>query len=219
MKTVKTACALACLLIAGASVAQADGMTLPAAAAKAGAHCYLKAYGAGSFINNNTEIVGASVPLGNANLGFGVQPGCDYISGAFLAGVFADYTWNRGNTDVKFGGATILGMPQGNEWSAGVRAGVFASPSTLLYGLVAYTAQQDKGATMMGSPLSFSGPKGVAIGGGIETALSKQTTLSLEYRHVAFDTSTTTLVPITFDRTENVARVGVSFHFGSAQGN
>jgi opacity protein-like surface antigen len=218
MKTLQSVCALLCLSLM-ATAARADGMTTAQQSATyvPTSHCHVTGYGAGSFVTDTVAVGGISAPLGAQNLGAGLGLGCDYIAGRFLAGVLADYTWNRGNADVTAGGVTVLGAPLGNEWSVGARVGVFPTTSTLLYGLVAYTGAQDKNASMMGVPLNLSGPKGVAIGGGIEAAIAKNVTLSLEYRHVAFDTTTATAIPVKFDTTENVARVGVSYHFGSVQ--
>ena len=216
MQAIKMALATS-LLALSVVAAHADGMTLSAAPSARSSNCYLKVYGSGSFVSKTLDVGSVSADLGSNGLGIGGGLGCDVTQGAFLAGVFGDYTWNNASVDIKAGGVTALSMPFGNEWSIGARAGVFPTPSTLLYGLVAYTAAQDKSVSMMGSAFSFNGPKGVSVGAGVETALTKNLTFDLEFRHTAFDTSTTSALPVTFDTTENSVHAGFAYHFGSVQ--
>lgn len=193
--------------------AKADGMTVtPAIYASRPFTCYLKAYGSGEFVQHNVNMATVSIDgLGANSYGFTGQIGCDLSSDKFLVGVFADYTWYKANVNIT-AGVPVLSIPTSNESSIGARVGVWANSATLLYGLAAYTVAQEKG-TMSGLSLGLSGPKGATIGGGIEVNLGKNILATLEYRHTAFDTTTTTLVPMIFDTTENTVRAGIGYRF------
>lgn len=212
----KIALALGCLIPAAA---RADGLSIKdtAVAAVRSGNCYVAAFGSGKFVNTDANAAGVTLPLGADNMGIGARVGCDAIQNNWLVGVFGDYTWNRANSDITAGGATLVNVPFGNEWSVGMRAGVFATPSTLLYGKLAYTVAQDQNLGMMGSSFSLSGVKGGTIGGGVETALTKNVTLFLEYDRTGFDTTKASGLPISFDTVENKVLAGLTYHFGSGQ--
>ena len=67
--------------------------------------------------------------------------------------------------------------------------------------------------TLSTSTASFSlaGPKGWAIGGGIEVDVSRKITLGMEYRHINFDTTSNAALPVKFDTSENQARISLGY--------
>lgn len=200
-------------LFASVVAAKADGFTPAANVSMRATSCYLKGYGAGDFVTQRADIAGVTIDsLGQKGFGVGGQVGCDLKQGMFVAGLFADYTWNKANTTVTVLGTPVMSVPYGSEWSVGGRAGVNVGPA-LLYGLVAYTVAQERNATMMGIPLGIGGPKGVALGAGLEYAVTHNTILSVEYRHVAFDANNSIVIPSQFTTTDDQVRVGVGFRF------
>lgn len=204
-------------LVLSAGLAHADGFSVKdtyiAAPARVSS-CYVKAFGAGNFVNTDNQVMGlATINMGSADLGIGGQIGCDISSGLFFVGVMADYTWHKQDSQIVVGGVPVLSTPFGNEASIGARMGVMSSGNTGIYGLVAYTTAQDRNASMMGVPLNLNGPKGVTLGGGIETTLAQHLVLSLEYRHTGFDTRSSSVLPMVADTIENQVRVGVGYKF------
>lgn len=194
------------------SAAKADSFTTDQPISARAVTCYGKVYGSGEFVQHRVNTIAVTIDgLGANSMGVGAQIGCDITSNLFLAGVFTDYTWNKASVNIT-AGAPMLSIPLSNEWSTGARLGVWAKPGTLIYGLAAYTVAQERGA-MFGLPIGLSGPKGVTVGGGIEINLGKGVLATLEYRHTSFDTNTATLLPMTFDTTENSVRAGVGYRF------
>lgn len=146
--------------------------------------------------------------------GFGtVQLGFDRQSGNWVFGLFADYDWMNMDTDIEgntidlsVGGVPGVGLLDAslsteidNMWSVGGRIGFLTSPSTLLYGLFAYT-QAD--VTAIGNLTLFDGAgatvasltneadldaDGFTVGAGIETKLAEQVSLKFEYRYTELD--------------------------------
>jgi opacity protein-like surface antigen len=171
----------------------------------------------GSYGQTQTDLA-ATVSLqnlGDFSLAGGPRIGCDYVAGKFLVGAFADYAFRLKPETTALAG--VLKAPGlGNEWSVGGRVGVFPTDATLLYGLAAYTAAQDKAMSMGTLAIPFGGPSGLALGGGIETKIMPSVTVSLEYRHINFDESTnaTLGVPISRQEVENQVRVGLNLSFG-----
>lgn len=203
----------ATLLLFGVNLAYADGMTIvPSATYTRPVSCYVKLYGTGEFVQHRVNIAGADLDgLGANSMGISPQVGCDVSSNLFFAGVFTDYTWNKASVKIS-AGAPVLSVPMSNDWAIGGRIGVNATPHTRIYGLVAYAGAQES-ASMSTFSLGLNGPKGVAIGGGIEVDLGRGLNATLEYRHTAFDTNTTTLLPMTFDTVQNSVRAGVGYRF------
>lgn len=202
---------LAATLLLFSVTAYADGMTIAPTYTRP-VSCYVKLYGTGEFVQHRVNIAGADLDgLGANSMGISPQVGCDVSSNLFFAGVFTDYTWNKASVKIS-AGAPVLSVPMSNDWAIGGRLGVNATPHTRIYGLVAYAGAQES-ASMSTFSLGLNGPKGVAIGGGIEVDLGRGLNATLEYRHTAFDTNTTTLVPMQFDTVQNSVRAGVGYRF------
>jgi opacity protein-like surface antigen len=193
----------------------ADGFSAPAAPALSRSlNCYGKVYGAGDFSADRMTVAGVTVDsLASNDLGVGVQLGCDVASSTWLAGLFADYTWRTGAINVTAPIGTLMNQPFRGEGSIGFRVGVLPTSRSLIYGLVAYELASSDNVSMMGVPLNLSGPRGVAVGGGIEIGLTTNVTASLEYRHIGFDTQSSAIIPSRFDVTENQVRAGIGYHF------
>lgn len=197
-----------------ASSSRADGYVTSGASGRAfPITCYAKLIGSGEFVTDRMDVAGVTIDsMGQSSLGIGGQLGCDYSKGRWLAGLFGDAVWNKASVDITSGGVSLMHIPFTSEYSFGGRVGVFPTSATLLYGLVAYEVA-NQSVTMLGVPLGANGPKGVALGGGIETALTTNLVVSLEYRHVGFDTQTTSVLPMRIDTTDNNVRLGVGVRF------
>lgn len=151
--------------------------------------------------------------LGDVSAFGTVQVGLDRQVGHWVFGLFADYDWMDihtdlyGNTvDLSAGGVVGAGLLDAsvsteidNMWSVGGRIGFLASPSTLVYGLFAYT-QADvsttgdltvfDGAGVAVASLTSEGDfnaDGFTVGAGIETKLAEPVSLKFEYRYTNLD--------------------------------
>lgn len=197
-----------------ATAAYADGFTTTAQPInyQRPLTCYVKGYGAGEFVQHRVTTAGVVIDgLGANSLGIGAQVGCDLSNDRFLVGLFTDYTWNKASVNIN-AGAPILSVPLSNEFSVGGRLGVWAKPGVLMYGLAAYNVAQER-AMMVGLPIGLGGPKGYTVGLGTEIDLGRGILWTLEYRHTSFDTNTATLLPMTFDTTNNSVRTGIGYRF------
>ena len=172
--------------------------------------CQAKLHMAGQSIFNKSTATMASFEelAGAASLGFGGGLGCDLNLSGFVIGGFADYTWDK--TDLTVLGSTAS-MPFGNEWSVGLRVGARPVAPVLIYSLAAYTGAEARTLSTSTASFSLAGPKGWAIGGGIEVDLTKKVTLGMEYRHINFDTTSNAALPVKFDTSENQARISLGY--------
>lgn len=192
----------------------------------------------GGAMATNTEVTGGFGPITGSIDGVGVQSiqggimaGCDYQAGSMVVGAFADYAMQdadwRAGISTPFGGGSIE-TNVGNQWALGVRAGYLVTPTTLLYGTAGYTeAKMDdidvvlNGATV--ATLGIDDPAGWFVGAGMESMMSKNLRISLEYRYSAFDNQpvdfTSVGLPITTDleTDSHQFRVGLSFAFGGEE--
>ncbi len=109
-----------------------------------------------------------AMPIGIEGTAFSARIGGDVQISRILFGVFTNYQWD---TVSVFGSST-----HPTEWLIAARAGVLVTDSTLVYGLVG------------SNKLSVSGmdTRGVTVGGGIETALTKHWRLALEYDRTTY---------------------------------
>jgi outer membrane immunogenic protein len=119
----------------------------------------------------------------------GGRIGYDFQLGRFVAGPFADYNFSNIDSELKIGSQSAT-VEKGDEWTLGGRAGLLVTPATLIYGLVGYTqtnyALHASGAGKLGDQ-DF---KGLTGGAGIETALTKNLFIGLEYQHTWYDGET-----------------------------
>jgi outer membrane immunogenic protein len=162
--------------------------------------------------------------LGASGGSIGGNVGCDaLLSQMFLVGVMAD--WNKFiNTDTSIGInglGNLASMSYDNQWSVGGRAGFLLSPNVLAYGLVAYTGMQTSDLRVLNSSFNIPDFRGYAVGGGLETALTKSLHLGVEYRYNKYGEETTTIAGNTLDYEPTVQTVRASltwnFNFGGGQ--
>ncbi len=107
--------------------------------------------------------------IGVDGIAFSGRVGADVQIGRILFGLLADARYDHVSTTY------FSADPK--EWMVAARAGVLVSDHVLAYGLVGENW------------LSVSGMKtqGIALGGGLETAVTKNWRLGLEYLHVTYD--------------------------------
>jgi opacity protein-like surface antigen len=193
--------ALAALLASFAVPAQAGGW----------AGCYVGAHGGYAVADHEISVPGLFGLDGISGEGAqgGPVAGCDLQADRFVLGAFADYSFRSVETTLSlFGGSASVGLE--DAWSAGLRAGYLVQPTTLVYGLVAYTQTDvDDAGTGLVSDLD-----GIAYGGGIETEIGAGWALRGEYRFVDYDTANIAGV-VDLDSNEHQARAALVWKFWS----
>ena len=135
--------------------------------------------------------------------------GCDIQASNLVFGILADVSWSN---------MSSTALDADWQWFAGGRAGFLASPKTLVYGLIGYTALDGGLSFNKTSPGDL---KGLTYGGGIEQLISGGWSLKLEYRYVQFgdDTAQNGVNDGLKDGTDidtgtHQARFGVVYRFG-----
>jgi outer membrane immunogenic protein len=193
-----------------AGIAMAGGIAVPSAAMAQGAPNWTGFYlgagvGASSIsVGNTHRLVGAATPyltsssggrgvLGTAMLGYDHRLGSSVV-----AGLFADYDFGKGSeadlTDLTTGGvARLMTYSLARSWSLGVRLGVLATPSSLVYltgGTTGANARQLDLTAVDGASIDRHYPghklRGGFVGAGLETSLGQNVALRLEYRYADF---------------------------------
>jgi outer membrane immunogenic protein len=175
--------------------------------------------GAGSTVDNDNDSNDQNID----GLLYGVGVGYDFSVGGAVLGVEGEYTDStskssrRDFTD-QFGFGRVS---QGRDWYVGARAGILASPSTLVYVKGGYTNTKLNvlaGDTDESTDTSFK-LDGWRIGGGVEHALNENTFAKVEYRYSKYDSAkidfadgaTSSEFGIDTDRHQVVASVGWRF--------
>ena len=175
--------------------------------------------GAGSSVDNDDGSDDQSID----GLLYGVGAGYDMNLGGAVVGVegeFTDSTAKSGTnpfTD-QFGFGRVS---QGRDFYIGARAGILASPNTLVYAKGGYTNTKLNvlaGDTDESTDTSFK-LDGWRIGGGVEHALNRNIFAKLEYRYSKYDSAhidfsdgaTSSEFDIDTDRHQVVASVGWRF--------
>lgn len=175
--------------------------------------------GAGSSVDNDNNRDDQSID----GLLYGVGAGYDVNLGSAVVGVegeFTDSTAKSGRnafTD-QFGFGRVS---QGRDLYIGARAGILASPNTLVYVKGGYTNTKLNvlaGDTDETTDTSFK-LDGWRVGGGVERALNQNTFAKLEYRYSKYDSAhidfmdgaTSSEFDIDTDRHQVVASVGWRF--------
>lgn len=120
----------------------------------------------------------------------GARVGYDFQLGRFVAGPFADYNFSNIETELKMGDHFTATVEKGEEWTIGGRAGVLLSQSTLLYGLAGYTETSYSLHASGEGKLGDQDFTGLTAGVGLETAITRNIFLSLEYQHRFYDDET-----------------------------
>ena len=102
-----------------------------------------------------------------------------------MIGAFLDYDFTNISTEIRAGGGEFhADIDLDHMWSVGARAGLLASPDTMVYALVAYTQGVYDLSELHLSDLDV---QGWSVGGGIETRLGYNWTLKGEYRFTQFN--------------------------------
>lgn len=186
-------------------------------------------FGGGALVNrtytsgSNTVAFGTDGAGGQGMLA-SIYGGVDYqILPRALIGVLAEGTYSNieSSASVQVGGGSATISSHANlSWSALVRAGILASPSTLLYLLGGYTGQNlnTSGTAILGGNLAtFSRNdvfSGWTIGTGFETRLRGGWSTKLEYRYSQFETRTLPGTALTIQPSIHAVRLGLSYKFG-----
>lgn len=139
---------------------------------------------------------GSTVDIDNADdvdqsiddLAYGVGVGYDYDMGSAVLGVEAEYLRSEAQTDYDTTGFTSFGVSNieaGRDFYVGARAGIKATPQTLLYAKAGYTnAKMDvlatDNTTDIGTNVKLDGWR---VGAGVEQALSDRFFIKGEYRY------------------------------------
>lgn len=167
--------------------------------------------------------------LGFQGMNGGITAGCDLQVGShFVVGLHADYAFQdlEWKTDVTFAGTSIADIRAGleDQWAVGARIGYLMTPTSLLYGTAGYTEAKakDLSVSFLGTPLvswAVNDPSGWFVGGGIESMVMPNISLSLEYRYTRFDSERVTLAPLPvdldLDTDMHAVRLAVAYKFGA----
>lgn len=196
--------------------------------------CHLGVQLGQGFANNKADLALGGVAslsidgLAASGLQYGANFGCDLqVGDRFVVGAFADYMWaDLKHTDtLTLGGLNAtLSAAMKDSWTIGGRAGALVTPTTLAYGLIGYTNQDTADITLttnagFGLTLSPGTLSGLTLGGGIETKLMPNMSLSLEYRYTELDSVTMPIIAgATMELTPEVhsVRLGLNYRFDMA---
>ena len=145
--------------------------------------------GAGSDVDNNNGRDDQSID----GLLYGVGAGYDINLGSAVVGVEGEYTDSTAKSDRydltdQFGFGRVS---QGRDLYIGARAGILASPNTLVYVKGGYTNTKLNvlaGDTDETTDTAFK-LDGWRIGGGVERAINQNTFAKLEYRYSKYDSA------------------------------
>lgn len=175
--------------------------------------------GAGSDVDNNNGRDDQSID----GLLYGVGAGYDINLGSAVVGVEGEYTDSTAKSD-RFDLTDQFGfgrVSQGRDLYVGARAGILASPNTLVYVKGGYTNTKLNvlaGDTDETTDTAFK-LDGWRIGGGVERAINQNTFAKVEYRYSKYDSAhidymdgaTSSEFDIDTDRHQVVASVGWRF--------
>ena len=82
--------------------------------------------------------------MSKSKIGWGAAVGVDaYVANSFVLGAEASY-WDSRPENNGLDGAGLVHHKMFQEWGLGVRAGVMVTPSTLVYGKVAYVTDEQR---------------------------------------------------------------------------
>ena len=136
--------------------------------------------------------------LGGEGAGAIIGAGYDFRVGSqAVIGGFLDYSATDINNDTSLdvsGLADVdasIDFKQTSQWTLGARAGFTPSASTLVYGLVGYSRGEFEGdlqgdAEFLGDDYDFD-VDGYSLGAGIETMVTENVSLKLEYRYTKYE--------------------------------
>ena len=163
--------------------------------------------------------------------GFGGEGGALTIGGGydyqfapkFVAGLLIDYTMHGADTDLdlNIGDAVTanVGFGLDNELSIGGRLGYLVTPATLIYGSIGYSRIELDDARLsvnidglgsFGTRVASSGAiDGFFLGGGIETKITDNISLKLDYRYTNGDSEQITLLPDVLPQANDFVRAEI----------
>ena len=196
--------------------------------------------GYGTFIDSLTTVDTASGIPDRPHSDFGGQGwfgsvvgGYDHQIGKMVFGAFVDFDWTGAKADASdFGGNALLfgQLEQDYAWSTGIRVGMLASPSTLLYLTGGYTQAKFDAVTFsnVAGTIERSARAqtydGWFVGAGLETLLVQNLSLRLEYRYSDYgqesftrfvtDGVTPSSSHFDTDLTAQTARLVLTYKFG-----
>lgn len=208
-----------------------DAGTAPFAYAKPWTGFYVGgAIGISALNNRTVNSAGGAVTTLDGAGGTGVLAsvygGVDYqvlpkaVVGVLVEGSYSS-TQTSATAQVTGAAASIATQP---DWgfSAMVRAGIVANPSTLLYFLGGYSGQNfhtSGNANVGGLSAAFTRDdwfNGFTFGGGLETRLRGAWTTKLEYRYTQFENRTLAGSGLSFSPNLHTVRAGLTYRFGEA---
>jgi outer membrane immunogenic protein len=163
--------------------------------------------------------------LGGGGVLASVHGGFDYqLIPQAVVGLLAEGTWSNmtGNISAQVAGASANVSSQA-DWGLALlaRAGVLATPSSLIYALGGYAGQNfhtTGTAAAGGASASIARDdyfNGWTVGGGLETLLRGGWSAKLEYRYSQFETKFAPAGSLTVQPFMHTARVGLSYRFGT----
>lgn len=106
-----------------------------------------------------------------------------------------DFSFSSDTAEFQKSAKTTVTETLGNGWGLGVRAGLLANESTLVFGSVGYTAREVELGYEKESKVPFSESytaSGFYVGAGVETLLSDNLSLKAEYRYSQYSDGYTT---------------------------
>ena len=133
----------------------------------------------------------------DSKIGWGGAVGVDaYVANSFVLGAEATY-WDSRPENIGIDGPGEARHKMFQEWGLGVRAGVMATPSTLIYGKVAYVSNEQRkefvpflpGTTIVGGAVTpgyyydHFHAHGIQWGGGIEQNITNMFYVKAEGRY------------------------------------
>lgn len=172
--------------------------------------------------SEDTDIDGVNENIDGFN--YGVELGYDFSIGGAVLGVEAELADSTAKQRTSTTSPDFLGFGEvaaGRDIYVGVRAGVLASPSTLVYAKGGYTNARlnvlaSDGTTELRDNFELDGWR---LGAGVEQAIGTNTYAKLEYRYSNYSNAnfqyrsgaTTEDFGIDTDRHQIVAGVGIRF--------
>jgi outer membrane immunogenic protein len=128
--------------------------------------------------------VGGEGVFGEINVGY------DHDFGTVVAGVMVDGNLSGLSTDVDVNGVGTARLKADYGFDVLGRVGMKVNPSTLAYVLGGYSwghFKAEAGPALLGGGSYDWSSSGFSVGGGLETAISTNTTLGIEYRYTQYE--------------------------------
>ena len=204
MRRLHTGVLSALALVLGVSAAQADAQSLRGFRAEG-------QVGITSFHSEGNH---------DSKIGWGAAVGVDaFVANSFVLGVEGTY-WDARPENHTIDGAGLANHKMFQEWGLALRAGVMATPATLIYGKVGYVRDEQRkefvpfvgGTTNLGGALTpgyyydHDHVSGIQWGGGIEQNITDMFYVKAEGRYSNYRTNSSRLTGL----------IGAGVKFGAA---